>query len=404
MDCYDVYLDSAAWVCEVNLIGCSRIHRYMRDNGHKIVDNPSNADFIIINSCGLTQGHIKKCMYLFKKYNSLKKENARIILFGCLIKINPELIDSLDCIKIDFNEGEKFDKIFSKKVKFIDVKPYCDSKTKKDLLGEKNPFHRTGIFPFLFSAILLLFSKKARINYNRIINNISYKNRIFVEISMGCTGNCSYCVIKKARGNISSRPIKDILSDIEKINYSEKKLFLVANDCGCYGIDLKTNLVSLLNEVNKNFPNLSIELNYLNPQWIERNSDEYIKLFRELNIDFVVIPVQNGSNKVLKNMNRRYNIENVIKIVDKIKKVSPRTFIYSHFIIGYPGEKWIDYFKTLVCALHFDFPIGFEYSEHKGTVSSSLPHQKAKITITLRYVLFVIFMNFLMFKKLLSRI
>ena len=99
-------------------------------------------------------------------------------------------------------------------------------------------------------------------------------------------------------------------------------MFLVANDCGCYGSDIKTSLINLLNEINKRFPSISIELNYLNPQWLEKNFNGYIKLFRDIDIDLVVIPVQSGSNKVLKNMDRRYDIGKVIKIIDKIKKVS----------------------------------------------------------------------------------
>ena len=401
MEPYTIFIDSAAWVCEVNLIGCSKIYRYLLKNGHKITDDPAKADFIIINSCGLTIDHTKRCINLFRIYNSLKKENATIIIFGCLVKISPELVESLDSDTIEFDEVEKFDKIFYKKTKFEDIKPYCDDKTKQDLL-KKNPFHRTEIFPFLFSGILFPFSKIARINYQKMISNVTYKNRIFLEISRGCTGNCSYCVIKKARGKIRSRPIQNIISDIEKINDPSKKLFLVANDCGCYGIDIKTNLIELLYEINKRYPDLSIELNYLNPQWLEKYSDEYIELFKKVKINFVVIPVQSGSNEVLKNMNRRYDITKVIKVVDKIKKVSPKTFIYSHFIIGYPGENWIEFFKTLNCAIHFDFPIAFEYSEHEGTVSSTLPHHKSYFTVTSRYVLFIMFMNFLMFYKLLT--
>ena len=401
MKSYNVYLDSSAWVCESNLIGCSTIYRYMLENGHKITDNPSKADYIIINSCGLTKNHIDRSITLYKKYNS-QKENSTIIMYGCLIKINPELVDSLDVYPIDFNEGKKFDKIFYKTKKFEEIKPYCDDKTKKDLLREKNPFHRTEIFPFLLSSILLLFSKKARVNYQRMINNVTYKNRIFLEISKGCTGNCNYCVIKRARGKICSRTIQDIINDIEKIYNSSKKLFLVANDCGCYGVDIKTNLIELLYEIKKKYPDLSIELNYLNPQWLERDPGNYIKLFRDVKIDFVVIPFQSGSKNVLKNMNRRYDSNKVTKIIDKIKKVSPKTFIYSHFIIGYPGENWIDFFKTLICAFHFDFPIVFEYSEHKGTVSSSLPHHKSYFTVTSRYTLFILFLNFYIFYKLLT--
>ena len=402
MNCFTVYIDSAAWVCETNLIGCSRLYRYMVKNGHEIVDDPSKADYIIINSCGLTRGHITKCINMHKKYISLKRENAKIILYGCLVKIDPKLVGTLDVLAIDFNEDGRFDEIFYNKIEFKDIKPYCDIKTRRGLLLGKNPFYRTKIFPFLFSSIILPFSKKARLNYKRFVNSVSYENKIFLEISKGCTGNCNYCVIKRARGKICSRTIKDVISDTKKIVDPSKKLYLVANDCGCYGVDIKTNLIDLLYEIDNEFPDLAIDLNYLNPQWLERYSDEYVKLFKDVNIDFVVIPMQSGSNSVLKDMNRRYDINKVVKVVDRIKKASSKTFIYSHFIVGHPGEKWSDFIKTLISATHFDFPIAFGYSEHEGTVSSSLPHHKSNFTIMLRYLLFVTFMNFFLLYKIIS--
>ncbi|MHA1190778.1 MAG: radical SAM protein [Promethearchaeota archaeon] len=398
-----VYIDSVAWVCETNLIGCSRIYRYLIENSCRMTNNPSEADYIIINSCGLTEHHTYKCLNLYKKYNSLKKEKAKIILYGCLVKIKPELIESLDVYSIHFDNEEKFDKIFYRKIKFEDIKPYCDSKVKQGLLDDKNPFYRTKIFPFLLSGLIMPLFRKVRSNYKKNIENVSYENKIFLEISRGCTGNCSYCVIKRARGKICSRKIEDLIEDIKKMYDPSKKLFLVANDCGCYGLDIKTNLIELLYEINKKFPNLMIELNYLNPQWLEKKPDEYIKLFKDVKIDFVVIPMQSGSDKIVKNMNRHYNVKNVIKIVDKIKKVSPKIFIYSHFIIGYPGENTIDFLKSLIYAMHFDFPIGFEYSNHEGTASASLSNHKSSLTITIRYFLYLVFLNFFLFYKLLSQ-
>ena len=239
-------------------------------------------------------------------------------------------------------------------------------------------------------------------NYDIIFDNITLRNRLFVEISKGCTGSCSYCLIKTARGGLRSRPIKDILIDIEKMKDPSKKLYLVANDCGCYGLDIKTNLINLLYEINKKFPEQKVELDYLNPFLLEKYSNEYVKLFRDIDLDYVTIPMQSGSKKILKNMSRNYNPAKTIRTIDKIKKASPGTFIFSHFIIGFPGENWIDFFKTMICALHFDLPIPFKYSEREGTAGASLPDKKSDLTITRRTFIFLIVMNLIVFFKLLS--
>jgi len=402
MKSYKVYIDSAAWICEANLVGTSRIYQYMIENGHEIIKNPLEADFIVINSCGLTKIRRDLSINFFKEYHSQKKEKAKIIMFGCLVKIDKEKINSLDLTPIDFYEENKFDEIFYNKTKFENIHPNCDIRIKEELLQGKDLFQSSRIIPFILSGLFFPFSKKMRLNYQNMINSFTYYNKNFVEIACGCTGNCSYCMIKKARGNIHSRQIKDIISDVEKLYYTSKNLFLVADDCGSFGLDIETNFFNLMYEINKRFPDLIIDLNYLNPYWLEKYSNEYIKLFKDVKINLASIPVQSGSNKILKKMNRRYNINKVIEVVDKLKKVSPKTITYSHFLIAFPGENTIDFFKTLYCAMHFDLPIALIYSEHENSLSSKLGNHKSTLTIALRYFLFLLFINLTISYKLLT--
>jgi tRNA A37 methylthiotransferase MiaB len=397
-----VYIDSIAWICEANLIGTSKIYRYILENGHEIIKNPSEADFIIINSCGLTKMRRDLSIKFFEKYYLQKKENAKIIMFGCIVKIDKEKIISLDLISIDFNQGYKFDEIFYNEKKFETICPYCDNLTKERLLQGKNLFQSTRIIPFILSGLLFPFFKKTRLNYQKMIDSFTYKDKIFVEIARGCTGNCSYCMIKKARGNVCSRQIIDIITDIEHLYDPTKNLFLVADDCGSYGVDIKTNLFNLLYEIKKKFPDITIDLNYLNPYWLERYPNEYIKLFKNVKINLASIPVQSGSNKILKKMNRRYDINKVVEIIKKIKQVSPETITYSHFLIAFPGENTIDFLKTLYYARYFDIPIGLPYSEHKDSASSKLGNNKSTLTITLRYFIFLLFINLILSYKLLK--
>jgi ribosomal protein S12 methylthiotransferase len=402
MKSYKVYLESTAWICEANLVGTSRIYRYIVKNGHEIVKNPTKADFIIINSCGLTNFRRNLSINFFQNFYSQKKDNASIIMFGCLIKINKELINSLDLIPIDFNEISKFDEIFYNKIKFEEINPICDDITKQKLLQGKDIFQFTRIIPFLFSGLFFPFSKKIRFNYKKMISSITYENKMFIEIACGCTGSCSYCMIKKARGNICSRKINDIINDIENNYDSTNNLFLVADDCGSYGIDIKKNFFNLIYKIYERFPNIIIDLNYLNPIWLLRYSDDYINLFSSANINLASIPVQSGSNKILKKMNRKYDISEVTNLIKKIKQVSPKTITYTHFLIGFPGEKTSDFLKSLYCSSYFDLPIPLIYSKHRDAVSSSLPHPKSSITISIRYAFFIFFINFIIFWNLLS--
>ncbi len=399
---YKIYVDSANWFCEANILGYSMINRYIIENGHEIINDSSKADFIIINSCGFIKNLEDKSITLFKEHYIKKEKKPTIIMFGCLVKINKKLLDSLDLIPIDFNEGYKFDKIFYKKTKFESIRPYCDTKELENLFFNKIKIPPKKTLPIFFTKLMLPFSKKLKINYMKIIDNLISKNKILIEICQGCVSNCNYCVIKKTKGNIHSRKIKDIINDIKKLYDPTKELFLVADDCSCYGIDIKTNLNELLYEIKKNFPDLLVDLDNINPYWLEKYPDKYIKLFSEFNISYATIPVQSGSNRVLKDMNRNYDINKIQRIVKKIKKVSPETAIYTHFIICYPTEKLIDFLKSIYSSLYFDLTIFFVYSESKDATNSNLFSYKSRFIRAYRSTFFIIFLNFIAFYKLLT--
>ena len=400
MKIYTIYIDSANWLCEPNLIGYSMIKRYVSDNDHIITNNPSEADFIIINSCGFTKDHVDVSIDLYKQLYSKKEKKATLIMYGCLVKINKKLMDSLDLYSIDFDEDEKFDKIFFKKTKFKDIKPYCDTSKLDPPSLDKIDSQPSKILPLLLSRLMLPFSKRLKINYQKIVDDMVAKNKILIEIGKGCASDCKYCVIKKTKGHICSRDIKDIISDIEKLYDPTKELFFVADDCSCYGLDINTSLIDLLYAIKKKFPDLLINLDNINPHWLEKYPDEYIKLFSDFNISYATIPIQSGSNRILKEMNRDYDIKKITDIVKKIKKISPETAIYTHFIICYPKEKIIDFLKSMYYSIYFDLSILFVYSEAKD--STSLSHIKSRFMETYRLTFFTIFQNFVEFYKLLT--
>jgi ribosomal protein S12 methylthiotransferase len=402
MNSYKIFIDSAAWMCEGNIIETSRIYRYLLANGHAITTILSEADFLIINSCGFVKEREELTMDIYEKCVSEKKENAKIIVFGCLIKIDKEKIDGLDVIPIDFNEGYKFDERFYTKVKYDDIVPYCDDKTTRELLVAKKTLQESKIISFFLSRIAKRFSKKVRVNYDAIMNRVKFKDKILIEICSGCIFQCRYCAIREAKGAVHSRPIASILSDIERLYDPSQDLFLVADDCGCYGLDIKTNLFNLLYEIHRRYPDLTIELDAINPYWLEKYPNEYLTLFRDVHIAFATIPIQSGSNKILKDMNRKYDVKTIQDLMRKIKKVSPSTAIYTHFIICYPGETFIDYLQSLYSSLFFDLPIVLEFSEHPNKDKSTLHRDQSKFTSVYRFTFFMLFLNVVILYKLLT--
>jgi len=379
------------------------IYRYLVENGQNITQEADKADFIIINSCGYHQQLRDASVALYEKYKIIKKPDAKIIMYGCLVKIDEELLKTLDLYPIGFDDGEILDNLFFKKKKFSEMTERCDSDTRNKISHTTDYLNFTRHSNFFLSTLFMPFSRKMKSKYNRFVFGIDHYNKILVEVSRGCLGNCHYCTIKKAKGNLKSRNIEAIISDIKSIYDSTKTLFLVADDCSSYGLDIGLNIFQLLKRIHQEFPNLEVQINYISPNLLAKFHNEYIELFKESPISYVTIPLQSGSNKIIKNMNRSYDALQVAEIIKEIKKISPKTLFEGHFIIGYPGENFIDFLKSVYITKYFDYPLAFIYSDTKGTKSYTLPNKKGYITKSFRLLIISAFINLVVFYKLAAK-
>ena len=376
MQNFKVLLDSSNWICLSNFINCSRLYNYFTKNGHIITTDPSEADYIIINACGAVVGLENYSFRLYNQYYSQKKKSAKVIMFGCLAKIREEILKEMDLIAIELFDSEKLDKIFLRKFKFADFKYYSNEDTKNKLLKNKKIDRSNDVLSILFPITFYSISKKFR---SKIIGTVK-DSRGLIQISFGCIGNCSYCIIKKAKGKARSVKMEEILSNIEDLRKTTKNLVIVSEDCGCYGVDTKSTFTELLNKIQARFPDINIYLSFIDPLWLQKNPDEYLKLFKEVKIKAVMISLQSGSNKIIKRMNRHYDVNQILKIVKQIKKISPDTLLYSQGIIGFPGETTVDFLKTIFAFLHYDFTFFNMYSDIKGTESYLLDGKKSSFT------------------------
>ena len=403
MKSYKVLIDSAHFRCTLNLVSSSMIYRYLVENDHKITNVIEKADFVIINSCGYHQQKRDESVALYKKYNESKKQGSKIIMYGCIVKIDEELLKTFDLIPIGFNDGNILDEFFFKKKKFAEMTPKCDIETRNKICNKINYLDYSKHANFFLSRLFMPFSKKIKTKYEHFLLGLDHYDKMLVEVCKGCLGNCYYCAIKKAKGDLKSRSIDLIISDIKSIYDPTKTLFLVADDCSYYGLDIGTNIFKLLDKINKEYPDLKVQINYISPNLLIKYHDQYLDLFRKSNLTYVTIPMQSGSNRVIKNMNRHYDSAEVVKIIKELKKISPDTLIEGHFIIGYPGETFFDFLRTLFITRYFDYPLSFPYSDTKGTKSYELSNKKGEFTKSLRMAIILIFLNLIVFYRLLTK-
>jgi MiaB-like tRNA modifying enzyme len=191
-----------------------------------------------------------------------------------------------------------------------------------------------------------------------------------IPIAEGCLGNCNYCSVKFARGNLNSYPIEDIAHSIHA-----RKILLTSQDNGCYGLDIGTNLVKLLKHILSLKKDFQLRIGMMNPEHVIKFLPELIEIYKDPRIiKFIHIPVQSGSNKILKEMNRRYTVEQFKKIVREFRKAIPNITISTDIIVGYPTETEEDFLETkeLLEELNLEVVNLSKFAPRPKTIASKL--------------------------------
>ncbi len=377
-----VFLDTANMACRPNGILSSRILTYLQRNGHQLVPDAGDAEYIVCNTCGFDGKFRGISMSLFSDYEKLAKPGASIVSVGCLNTMYGELGASYPhLIRIaDFGE---LDTIFFRRVRFRDIKEAYLRQTdvvkfykNTKLIGWSERLLLT-----MMSGMRKLLAEPVRrgvpeaVAYQHVMDEFSFETKSLVEIGSGCASNCSYCVIKKAKGPVRSRAIEDILGDVEAAREVGRSLCLVADDCGSYGLDIGESLPKLVRAISGRYPELPLDILYLNPHWLEGERDAYSALLADTNIRSINIPIQSGSPRILSLMNRHYDVGEIAETVRAWKRISPETLFYTHIMVGFPSETEADFRKTLEVLEAFDIWWHFRYTDHEGTPASKLSGQ-----------------------------
>jgi tRNA A37 methylthiotransferase MiaB len=247
------------------------IFNYFITNGLKPINKIKKADIIIIYSCGGFDFTEKSSIKTIQTILKQKSKNATLIITGCLTKINPESMNNFKDIRvIEFDNLEQLDNIIHPKIPFKQIPNagivgripslYTDNKIKKlfDSLTTPNTIRN---LPYYLKKIYL--------------QKLNAKEIYHVRISRGCLSNCSYCSIKLAHGRLRSKPVEQIQKDFEiGLKKGFNKFDLIGEDIGCYGIDIKTNIVEIL-KIFFNLPGKNkLIINDINPQWFIKFYDQ----------------------------------------------------------------------------------------------------------------------------------
>ncbi|MGI8893465.1 MAG: tRNA (N(6)-L-threonylcarbamoyladenosine(37)-C(2))-methylthiotransferase MtaB [Bacteroidia bacterium] len=329
--------------CKLNFSETSSISRQFADAGYERVDFSSGADFYVINTCSVTENADKECRTIVNRAIS-NSPDAKIIITGCYAQLKPDYIATIPGVDMVLGAAEKFNIV-----------------AHLDKLSEEG----TQVFACEIADVNSFNSSWSE----------GDRTRSFLKVQDGCDYSCSFCTIPLARGKSRSNNISNVVHTARAIAATgTKEIVLTGVNLGDFGIDTDgkriTNFYNLISELDKvegieRFRISSIEPNLLTDEIITfvAGSQKFVPHFH--------IPLQSGSDRILKLMRRRYLTPLYRSRVELIKKLMPHCSVGVDVIVGFPGETEEDFLQTynFLNSIDISYLHVFTYSERENTLA-----------------------------------
>lgn len=340
--------------CQMNLHESEKISGILSGMGMSAVNEPENADVVVFNTCCIRDTAERRALGNIGKMKELKKKNKNllIVVTGCMTQQN------------GFAENMK------ERYQYVDV-----------ILGTHN-------ISDLENQIRIRLEKKKRVaavldtdgyidDETTPVTRTSFPNA-WVNINYGCNNFCTYCIVPYVRGRERSRDMNSIVSECEKlIKDGYKEITLLGQNVNSYGNDVpdeNVNFANLLREVAKIDGKFRIRFMTSHPKDL---TEDVVKAIRDNDkiCNNIHLPIQAGSNSVLKNMNRRYTREHYLGLIDMIRRYLPDCGITTDIMVGFPYETEEDFLDTMdiVEKVRFSTAFTFIYSVRKDTKAAEMP-------------------------------
>lgn len=330
--------------CSKNDVDSETMAYKLKNNDYTIINNPSDADYIIINTCSFINAAKEESIDAIFDMINQKKDGAKIIVSGCLAqRYSNELKEEIPEIDIIVGTGN-----------FQNI---------SEIIKEYEENNKDDVYIDNINADIEYIEKD--------VADITE----YVKIAEGCNNNCSYCIIPKLRGRLRSRPIDDIVNEINHLyKLGTKEVILIAQNTTDYGMDIysRPSLDMLLKAILERTKMPWIRIMYLYPDNI---TDDLIETFNSSDriLNYMDIPLQHASDHVLKMMNRHIDKDEIHELITKLRTKIADLVLRTTFIVGFPGEREEDFEELLnfIKKEKFDKLGVFEYSDEEGTRSYS---------------------------------
>lgn len=333
--------------CKVNAYETEYVINDFKKHGYDIVPFNEKADIYVINTCTVTNTSDQKSRKIIR--NACKNKDAVVVAMGCYTQIKPDEVLDIPGVSIVIGNKDK-----NRVVELVET--YMKDKEK-------------------FKEIYDLSNSKFEDMY---LDNFENHTRAFVKIQDGCNNYCSYCIIPYSRGNVRSKNKDIVISEVKGlVKNGYKEVVLTGIHTGHYGQDLKEyDFSDLLIELEKidgleRIRISSIEITELTDKFLEvlKNSKKIV--------NHIHIPLQSGCDRILKLMNRKYDMNYYIDKINKIRSIRPNMAVTTDVIVGFPDETEEDFCitKENIEKIKFVELHVFPYSKREGTPAASMKNQ-----------------------------
>lgn len=339
--------------CQMNEHDSERIRGVLEEDGWQPVDDPESADLLLFNTCSVRESAENRLLGRLGEARRLKNErpDRLIALAGCFAQSR---------------QSEIFDQL-----PFLDI-----------AFGPRN----IGELPELIDAVSTSTGSRAySFDDNPSLSGALPSRRLdrhraWVQVMTGCTNFCSYCVVPSVRGPERSRKELNIIDEVKAlVDDGVVEVTLLGQNVNSYGLDLEGGMAG-----DRRFASLLAELDAIEGLQRVRFTTSHpkdlspalVEAIRDVPVvcEHIHLPVQSGSNRVLERMNRGYTREHYLKLIDSLYTAVPEIAITTDIIIGFPGEKEEDFYRTMTLAgeCRFDGAFTFLYSARTGTEAAAL--------------------------------
>lgn len=347
----NVYIET--YGCQMNVADSEIVQGILSNKGYDLTENISNADVILLNTCSVRDNAEQRIYGRLGNIKNLKssKPNLVIGVLGCMAeRLRRDLVENKKIVDIVVGPDE-----YRRLPEFIDIA----------LVGEK--------------GIGVKLSKTE--TYDDIIPKRNDGLSAWISVMRGCDKFCTFCVVPFTRGRERSRSLSSIINEVEQLSVKGyKEVTLLGQNVNSY-IDNGFDFADLLSSVAKVDRNIRVRFTTSHPQDL---SDKLLYTISEHpNLcNYIHLPFQSGSNRILELMNRTYTIEHYLHLIEKARKIIPGVSFSTDIISGFPTETYEDHIATLevLRKVRFDGAYMFKYSPREGTKAFKMGDDVDEIT------------------------